>query len=279
MLKYSPRIAVAAALLSLAVSAGPAVAQTSEVQDAASLRVCADPNDLPFSNEKGEGFENKVANILGAELGLPVTYTWFPQGPGFVKNTLALRRCDVVAGVAAGDDALGMTTTSPYYYSTYIMIARKDGPKVTGISDPKLKDLRIGVIANTPPVELMVKYKLMNKMRSYPLVIDTRFESSTEKLVKDVASGETDIGLVWGPIAGYHIKKNTLPLDVLPLKSEEGVSRLDFRIAMGVRGNEPEFRRKLSAALAKNKDKIDDVLRSYGVPLLNERGDPLPVKN
>lgn len=273
--RISGTVFAVALISSLVTSSITAWGQTSEVQDRTSLRVCADPNDLPFSNEAGEGFENKIAAIVGADLGLPVVYTWFPQGPGFVKNTLALRRCDVVAGTAAGDDALGMTTTNPYYYSTFVMVVR-NGEKYAGIDDPALKGKKVGVVANTPPVELMLKHRLTDNMKSYPLVIDTRFENSVHTLVKDVADGTTDIALAWGPIAGYYAKKDGLPLTTIPLKAEQGVSRMDFRVAMGVRNNEPEFRRKLSASLAKNKDKINAVLRDYGVPLLDERGDPLP---
>lgn len=256
---------------SLCLVSGQARAQTTELNDRTALRVCADPNHLPYSNEKGEGFENKIVALLGQEFNLPVAYTWFPQGPGFIKNTIGLRRCDLVPGISAGDDTV--TTTTPYYYTTYIMISPKSGPAYTGFSDPALQDKRIGITANSPPFDLMLKYHLTHKMHSYAQTFDTRFDSPDHQLVEDVVKGETDVGVVWGPIGGYWVKHDNLPLVVLPIKQEEGSLPMSFRIAMGVRGTEPEWRRKVGAALTKHKAEIDAILTDYGVPLLDEQGN------
>src|SRR5471032_922213 len=140
---------------------GPAAAQpVGEIQDRNEMRVCADPNDLPFSNEKGEGFENRIAQILGKELGLPVRTVFFPQVSGFVRNTLRARTCDVIMGTVTGDEFV--QTTTPYYYSAYVAIYRADkGIAFAGLDDPKLKSLRIGIISATPPSNMLVRHDLM----------------------------------------------------------------------------------------------------------------------
>jgi quinoprotein dehydrogenase-associated probable ABC transporter substrate-binding protein len=269
--RHQSAVIAFATAMGLCLTLAQVHAQTAELNDRTTLRVCADPSHLPYSNDKQEGFENKIINVLGAELGLPVVYTWFPQGPGFVKSTLGLRRCDLVPGVSAGDDT--MTTTTPYYFTTYVMISSKSGPTYAGLSDPALQGKRVGVTANSPPVNLMLKYHLMTKMHSYAQVFDTRFDSPDHELVKDVVSGETDVGLIWGPMGGYWIKHDNLPLTIQPIKAEEGSFPMTFHIAMGVRGSEPEWRRKVGAALTKHKAEIDAILFDYGVPLLDEQGN------
>lgn len=260
------------ALLSLLFGLSEAKAQTAELNDKTTLRVCADPNHLPYSNEQKQGFENKIVELLGAEFGIPVTYVWFPEGPGFIKNTLGVRRCDLVPGWVGGDDTV--TTTTPYYYTTSVMLVRKDGPKYTGADDPQLKGKKIGVVANTPPVMLMLKNGLMPGMHSYAQIFDSRSEDPTRQLVEDVANGVTDVAFVWGPIGGYWAKQEKLALDVIPLTiAPADNTRLDYHIAMGVRGTEPEWRRKVGAALTKHKAEIDKILLDYGVPLLNEQGE------
>lgn len=246
-------------------------AQTGEIIDRSELRVCADPSNLPFSNEREQGFENRVAKLIADELKIPVSYYWFPQIVGFVRNTLRTRQCDLVMGTVAGDDI--MQTTNPYYYSTYVMIVRSDrGPGPSGMSDPKLGAMRIGVVGATPPTDLLVRYGLMAHTKPYALTVDTRHESPAHQLVQDVVSGEIDVGLVWGPIAGYYIKRDTLPLEMTVLRGEPGAARMDYRIAMGVRANEPEWRRRINAIILKRQRDITAVLREYGVPLLDEQG-------
>jgi quinoprotein dehydrogenase-associated probable ABC transporter substrate-binding protein len=247
-------------------------AQTGEIIDRSELRVCADPSNLPFSNEREEGFENRIAKIVADELHLPVSYYWFPQIVGFVRNTLRVRQCDLVMGTVAGDDI--MQTTNPYYYSTYVMIVRSDRSlSLSGVSDPKLGAMRIGVVGATPPTDLLVRHGLMANTKPYALTVDTRHESPAHQLVQDVASGEIDVGLVWGPIAGYYIKRDALPLRMTVLRGEPDAARTDYRIAMGVRANEPEWRRRINAIILKRQRDITAVLRDYGVPLLDEQGE------
>ncbi len=264
---YAVAFLVALLLCGREVLAAP----TGEIVDRSELRVCADPADLPFSNQKQEGFENKIADLIGHQLGLKVSYFWFPQVIGFVRNTLRVHQCDLVMGTVAGDDI--MQTTIPYYFTTYVMFYRSDkGLSLTEVDDPKLQSLRLGVVGRTPPADLLVRHNLMAHTKPYELTVDTRVQLPTRQMVEDVVNGTIDVGFVWGPIAGYYKKHDNLPLTIVPLKNEPGAARMEYHIAMGVRGNEPEWRRKISAAIAKDQDKITAILRDYGVPLLDEQG-------
>ena len=267
------RYFLAALFGSVLASAGlQAVAQTADIADRNALKVCADPNNLPFSNQKGEGFENKIAELMGAALGVKVEYTWFPQIIGFARNTLQAHRCDLVIGTVAGDDV--MQTTNPYYFTTYVMIYRSDkGLTLTGLDDPRLASLRLGVVSATPPSYLLVRHDLMAHAKPYQLTVDTRAESPTHEMVKDIMDGTIDVGFLWGPIAGYYRKHGELPLTLVPLKDEPGAARMKYHIAMGVRGNEPEWRRRVNAVILKQQPKMTAILRDYGIPLLNEQGE------
>jgi quinoprotein dehydrogenase-associated probable ABC transporter substrate-binding protein len=258
-------------LITGAVCPAPATAQTGEIIDRTELRVCADPSNLPFSNDKEEGFENKTAILLGEELKLPVKYVFFPQVIGFVRNTLALRTCDLVMGTVAGDDIV--QTTNPYYFSAYVAIYRDDkGFTFTDFDDPKLKTMRLGIVGATPPADLLVRHGLMANAKPYALMVDTRYESPTREMIEDIVKGDIDLGLLWGPIAGYYVKRDKLPLAVAVLKDEPGAPRMDYHITMGVRTNEPEWRRLINAAIVKRQPQITKVLEDYGVPLLDEQG-------
>lgn len=267
--RWRPAAALFGALL---LCEGGTLAQTGELVDRSELKICADPNNLPFSNERKEGFENKIAELLGAELGLKVDYVWFPQVIGFVRNTLRARLCDLVVGTVAGDDT--MQTTNPYYFTTHVMLYRSDkGLGLSGPQDPRFATMRLGVVAGTPPADLLVRYDLMAHTKPYALMVDTRFESPTHDMVQDIADGTIDVGFLWGPIAGYYRKRDALPLTLVPLKSEPGAARMAYHIAMGVRANEPEWRRHINAAIIKHQTEITAILHEYGIPLLNEQGE------
>jgi quinoprotein dehydrogenase-associated probable ABC transporter substrate-binding protein len=254
-----------------ALPAGGAAAQTAELVPTDELRVCADPSNLPFSNERGEGFENRIAEIMGRSLGLPVRHVFFPQIQGFVRNTLGARRCDLVMGTVAGDDL--MQNTNPYYHTSYVVAFRSSGePPPEDLDDPRLKTMRIGVIARTPPVDLLARHGLLTRMRPYPLVVDTRHEAPAAQMLQDLGKGEIDLAMVWGPFAGYAIRKGSLPVSLRLLQGEPGAPRMDYRITMGVRANEPEWRRRINAAIRENQAEITTVLQEYGVPLLDPAG-------
>jgi quinoprotein dehydrogenase-associated probable ABC transporter substrate-binding protein len=260
--------------IGLGGSPGPAAAQTTAPDIAAksALRVCADPNDMPFSDQKQQGFENKIAVVMAAGLHLKVDYTWFPQVIGFVRNTLAADRCDLVMGTVAGDEL--MVTTNPYYFTTYVMLYRSDkGFSFKDLGDPRLAGLRLGVVSATPPSDLLVRHDLMANAKPYQLTVDTRIESPTHQMVKDVVDGTIDVGFLWGPIAGYYRKHDNLPLTLVPIADEPDTPRMKYHIAMGVRGNEPEWRRHINGVILKEQPQITAILRDYGVPLLDEQGE------
>jgi len=271
-LRARRRLCVAALVgcMALGIAAG-ATAQTSEAVDRSSLRVCADPANLPFSNRAGEGFENKIAELLAAELGVPVRYTWYPQATGFVRQTLMARRCDLVIGISLGFELL--QNSNPYYRSSYALVYRADsGLSATSLDDPGLKALRLGVVAGTPPSSLMAKYGLLARVRPYQLVADTRFDHPAKQMVDDVAAGEVDVGVLWGPIAGYYAKSHNPKLLVVPLETRAGEVRMDYRITMGIRFNEPNWKHKINDLIKSKQPEINTILSGYGVPLLDDQG-------
>jgi quinoprotein dehydrogenase-associated probable ABC transporter substrate-binding protein len=256
-----------------ATAQAPGLGASAELVDPSALRVCADPHDLPFSNEAGEGFENKLAELIAGKLGKPVSYTYYPQVIGFVRNTLNALRCDVVMGVAVGDDE--MQTTNPYYHTTYALVVRPGGALdgIETLADQRLKGLRIGIIAGTPPSDVLVRQGLMTSAKPYPLTVDTRVEVPSETMANDIASGRIDAGVLWGPIAGYYAQHATPRLVVVPLLQEH--AHMDFRIAMGVRRSDQDWKRTLNRIIAENQPEINLILQQYGVPLLDEQGKPL----
>ena len=258
--------------IGLVVGGRPAAAQNPDLVNRSVLKVCADPNNLPFSDQQKEGFENRIAERIAAALGAKVEYTWFPQIIGFVRNTLQAHRCDLVIGTVAGDDS--MQTTNPYYFTTYVMLYRSDkGLGVKSLQDPQLARLRLGVVSATPPSDLLVRHGLMANAKPYPLTVDTRVESPTHQMVEDLMAGKIDVGLLWGPIAGYYRAHEKLPLTLVPLADEPGAAPMKYHIAMGVRPGEPEWRHRVNALIGKEQPQITAILRDYGVPLLNERGE------
>lgn len=252
---------------------GPGPGAAAELVDPKTFRVCADPRNLPFSNEAGEGFENKLAELIAARLGEPVSYTYYPQVIGFVRNTLNALRCDVMMGTAVGDDLV--QTTNAYYRTTYALVF-KPGNGLDGIEsleDPRLKARHIGIVAGTPPATILAERGLMLLARPYALTVDTRVESPTRTMIDDISAGEIDTGVLWGPIAGYYAQRATPRLVVVPLLKEH--ERMDFRIAMGVRRTDQNWKRTLNRLIAENQPEIDRLLTEYGVPLLDEQGKPV----
>jgi quinoprotein dehydrogenase-associated probable ABC transporter substrate-binding protein len=268
------RLAAVGCALALTWGAASGLAQTGELVDRDTLRVCADPHNLPFSNEAGEGFENRIAELLAQELGVELAYTWYPQSVGFVRNTLGARVCDVVMGIVSTSEL--MQNTNPYYRSSYALVQRADAKaKVASLDDPQLADLRIGAVARTPPIDVLAQQGLLKNLSPYHLMVDTRFDSPGREMVEDVAAGEIDIGVLWGPIAGYWAKQQSVPIEVVPITGENTGARLDFRITMGLRRNEPEWKQVLNDFIAEHNAEIQAILLDYGVPLLDEQGRPI----
>jgi quinoprotein dehydrogenase-associated probable ABC transporter substrate-binding protein len=249
-----------------------------ELVDPKVLRVCADPRNLPFSNEAAEGFENKLAEMLARKLGKSLAYTFYPGATGFIRNTLNAHKCDVVMGYPQGDDFV--QPTNPYYRTAYVLIARKDAGLggLESLQDPRLRGKKIGIIAGTPPATNLAVNGLLPSIHSYPLVIDTRFDSSTDKMFKDLQAGEIDVAILWGPIGGYFVKNSKADLDVIPLVHEKSGPRMAYRIGMGVRHSDQNWKRELNRFISENHGAINRLLASYGVPLLDEQDKPIQVE-
>jgi quinoprotein dehydrogenase-associated probable ABC transporter substrate-binding protein len=260
-----------AAAMSIAAMAALAADQPEAV-DRSALRICSDPGNMPFSNVKGEGFENKIGELFAKRLGVPARYTWFPQATGFLRNTLRARRCDLVIGMVSGAELV--LSTNPYYHSTYVMVTRKgDNIAADRLDDPALKSLKIGVIAGTPPAAVIARNGLMANARPYDLMVDTRVDSPSRRMVEDLAAGRIDVALLWGPLGGYFAAQHGDALTVTPLLHEAKASRMDYYIAMGVRPGETHWKGDIDKLIADNKDQLLAILREYHVPLLDPQGN------
>ncbi len=252
--------------LSLAAKDASRQALTTSV-----LRVCADPSNLPFSNDKLEGFENRIIDLIATELDLTVRYTWFPQTIGFVRNTLRMRECDLISGITTTSELV--QNTNPYYHSAYTMVYRKSsGLTATTMYDTQLQQKKLGIVAGTPPATIIARLGLLGQIKPYQLFADTRRYNPAQQAIEDVDSGETDVAFVWGPIAAYHARNATNELMIIPLVDEKDSTRLDFRVSMAVRYGETDWKRKINRVLKNLQPKINQILEEYGVPLLDDRG-------
>lgn len=238
------------------------------------LRVCADPANVPFSSDDPDkpGFENKIANIVADELGgIPIEYTWFPQATGFIRRTLFAKACDIVIGYAQGDEMV--LNTNHYYRSAYALVYKKDGELegVTELSDDRLKGKRIGVVAGTPPASILNRVGLMVNAKPYQLFVDRRYFSPTENMLKDLRSGDIDVGILWGPNAGYFSNQNGQDeMTVVPLLKEGRNPPMAFRITMGVRQSDTQWKRELNEIIKKRQGDIDQVLLDFKIPIIDE---------
>jgi quinoprotein dehydrogenase-associated probable ABC transporter substrate-binding protein len=274
-------LAIVATLIDREVSRAQTTEGTDlsiELVDPKVLRVCADPRNLPFSNEKGEGFENKLAELFAEKLQKKLDYMYFPQAAGFVRMTLAAHRCDVIMGFPQGDDLV--QGTNPYYRTAYALVAKQGSglDEVAALEDQRLKGKHIGIVAGTPPATNMAAYGLMTNAKSYPLMIDTRFDSSTVAMINDLMSGEIDAGVLWGPMAGYYARQANPPLHVTPLVKETSGPRLAYRIGMGVRPADQNWKRLLNRLIQENQPAINKILLDFGVPLLDENDRPITAE-
>lgn len=274
------RSALALVLLAACVGRdGGAAADTAAVADGPrrpALRVCADPNNLPFSNERREGFENAIVAVVAEELGLPVEYTWFAQRRGFVRNTLRAGECDVIPGIVASSELV--LTTRPYYRSTYVFVTRTDArptvARLASLDDPALRDLRIGVhvvgddYTNTPPAHALAARGIIDNVRGYTLYGDYAQPDPPLALVRAVADGELDVAIAWGPFAGW-VARQGAPLALRPVTPEIDLPFLPlvYDIAMGVRRGDDSLRARLDAALERRRPEILAILERWGVPL------------
>ena len=234
-------------------------------QGGKSLRVCGDPDNLPYSNDRLQGFENKIAAVIAADLGTEPSYTWWPHQRGLVRNTLDAGTCDVIFGVP--HDLETILPTKPYYRSSYVIARRRGGPALTSLDAPELKNLRIGVYANTPVEESLARRGLIDKLTAYSLFFDpTGDRDRPAKLLDDLIAGKVDVAIPWGPLAGYYAKKLSAPIDMTPLPDETGVP-LSFSMSMGVKKGNRDLKNRLEAAIDHREAEIRAVLDEFGVPL------------
>ena len=282
MNRVSKRFAASiAAVAALAIGGPRALAQDEtkelsiELVDPKVLRVCSDPRNMPFSDEQGEGFENKLAELIAGKLGKKLAYVWYPQATGFVRNTLGAHKCDVIMGFPQGNDLV--QSTNPYYRTSYVLVFKSDNgfDGIKTLHDPRLQGKHIGIVAGTPPSNYLAASGLMANAKPYPLVIDTRVDSSAKSMIKDLTDGTIDIGVLWGPIAGYYAKQANPPLTIMPLTHEGAVPPLVYRITMAVRFSDQEWKRTLNRLIEENQPAINAILLTFGVPLLDENNNPI----
>ena len=241
---------------------------------ARTLTVCADPNNLPFSNRDRQGFENRIAELVAHDLNATIDYVWWAQRRGYARNTVNADKCDLWAGVATGVEMLA--TTQPYYRSTYVFVTRADRP-LSGLTldDERLRKLSIGVqmigddANNTPPAHALARRGIVQNVRGFMLYGDYEQPNPPAAIVDAVARGTVDVALVWGPLAGYFAAKSPIKLRVEPVTPTPDGGRwpMTFDIGMGVRKNAPELKRAIEATLAKEKPTIEATLHEYGIPL------------
>lgn len=264
------RLAVLATVL-LGV-AGGAQAQTSDLVSGNALRVCADPANYPMSAKDESGFENDLAELFASKLDLPVQYTWYPMATGFIRNSLGAKKCDLVIGYAQGHELV--LNTNHYFTSVYTLIVPGDGPLagVESLADPALKGRRIGIIAGTPPSAHLARNGLIGKAKPYNLVVDRRYENPAADMLADLAGGEIEAAILWGPLGGPIVQSDYPQFKVIPLIKEEHPPRLFYRITMGVLQGEKVWQRKLNSLIRRHQDEISTLLYNAGVPLVSDLG-------
>ena len=244
------------------------------------LRVCADPDNLPFSNDKLEGFENKIAELVAQDLGAQLSYTWWPHQRGLVRRTLNQDQCDVLIGIPKGYDPVLWTT--PYYRTAYVIASMKErGLRITSLDDPRLSQLKIGVHVNTPPHDALaqrgivgdnvVVYRLFYTPQPHP-------DEHPSKPLEDLVAGKIDVALVWGPWAGYFVTKRAAPLELVPLHGGSRATPFTFDMSMGVRKGDKALKAELEEALKHKTADIKAILEAYGVPLVTAEVAPTEEK-
>ncbi|MDD2833061.1 MAG: substrate-binding domain-containing protein [Methylotenera sp.] len=240
--------------------------EVQRVDDGTEFKVCADQDNLPYSNSKQEGFENKIAEVLAQDLGLKIGYQFWYDRMGFLRNTLNAKKCDVVMGTTSDYDAL--RTSKPYYRSGHVFVYKKDsGYNITNWDSPDLKKARIGIVGQSPATIPLDAHGLVPNSRPYRMQRDLNL--SPGYLVDDLLAGDIDVAILWGPIGGYYAKQAKVPLEVVLIPEYEQINakgKTYWNISVGVRKADKERMAKIEGALERNKDKIEQILSEYGIP-------------
>ena len=240
------------------------------------IRVCADPDNMPFSNDKGEGFENKLAEMIGAKLDDTVDYTWFSESSGYVPNAVGSDACDLIMGYAQGTGLI--EDSNPYYRTSYVLIYRQGNSSLAGVdrlSDPRLKGQRIGLFARTPPASILALYGLAANTELFEVNAGESASKAAEAMIEEIASGKLDAGLLWGPVGGYYAQRSPVPLTMVPLVKENAGPSTIYGITLGLRPNDPQWKHRINKVIAENEHEIDGILQSYNVPVLDQDGNPI----
>jgi mxaJ protein len=274
------KIVIASTALVCAVACGAAPgrggAEAAVAPDQRVLRVCADPNNLPYTNARLEGFENRLAEMIAADLGARVDYTWWPQRRGFIRKTLRAGACDVVLGVPTSFELA--QSTRPYYRSGYVFVTRQEsGLEIVSLDDPVLRKVKIGVqfigddYANTPPAHALARRGIVENVVGYSVYGDYSEESPPSRIIDAVAAGEIDVAIVWGPLAGYFSKRQATPLVLSGVTPQVDLPFLPFvfDIGVGVRRGEDALAAEIEESLERHRGAIDALLETYGVPRLD----------
>jgi quinoprotein dehydrogenase-associated probable ABC transporter substrate-binding protein len=273
------RLALPAGAVAVSIVAfgwGTLAPARSDNSDPTAFRVCADPNNLPFSNRDRQGFENKLADLIAAKLGRHVSYVWWAQRRGFVRNTLKAGDCDVVMGVPAHYDLV--EATRPYYRSTYVFVSRADrNLDISSLKDPRLRKLSIGVQLigndgfNTPPAHALGEEGIVKNVIGFTVYGDYRNANPAARIVDAVAQRKIDIAAAWGPLAGYFARHSAVPLTVTPISDTAAFKPLLFQydIAIGVRKGDHALKDRINAVLASDHSEVEHLLADYGVPMVN----------
>jgi len=263
-------LALAALVVLAAACSGKGTAAPAPARE---LRVCADPNNLPYSNRQGEGFENRLAEMVARDLHARVSYVWWPQHRGFIRNTLKAGLCDVMMGLPSSVELA--STTRPYYRSTYVFVSRKDrGIDVRSFDDPALRKLRIGVQmigddgTNSPPAHALAKRGIIDNIKGYSVYGDYSQPNPPARIVEAVAHGDVDMAVVWGPLAGYFAPRQKVALDLVPVSPQIDRPFLPFvfDISMAVRRGDDKLHAELDSFIERRQPEINALLDRYGVP-------------
>jgi mxaJ protein len=268
-----------AALAALALLAAACARQGHAAPAPRELRVCADPNNLPYSNRRGEGFENRLAERVARDLHATVRYTWWPQHRGFIRNTLKAGTCDVLMGLPSSVELAA--TTHPYYRSAYVFVYRKEGGiRVRSLDDPALRRLRVGVQmigddgTNSPPAHALANRGIIRNVTGYSVYADYAQPNPPARIVEAVARGDVDVAVVWGPLAGYFAPRQQVALELVPVSPQIDRPYLPFvfDISMAVRRGDDKLRAELDSFIERRQPEIDALLDRYGVPRVGGPG-------
>ena len=274
---------LSASVLMVAALAAAARAGPGNEPAAHTLRICADPNNMPFSDRAEEGFENRIASVLAHDMGATPAYTWWAQRRGFVRTTLAANQCDVIVGIAAGAD--NVLTTPAYYRSTYVFVTRRDRRlDISSFDDPRLRTLRVGLHVigadynSLPPGVALAGRGIVHNVVGYSIYGNYAKPSPPSALIRAVALGDVDVAIAWGPLAGYYAKQSAVPLAITPVATPTAGYGIPFSydIAIGVRRGDRVLADKLSGVLVRRHAEIERILRDYGVPMAGAPPAPVP---